>query len=286
MADSPAAVSWNVERDGILRITLQRPPANPLGLAVIEGLGAALDAAQDRDCRVLVVTSDVPGFFAAGADIKHMSTIDSASFTTYGDKLRAVLDRIAGPRWVTVAAVEGLALGGGLELAMACTLRVAGRAARFGLPEVKLGLIPGAGGTQRLPRLIGRGRALDMMLTGRQVAADEAFAMGLVDRLVDDGRVIDTALTLAGQLRQVSLPAQQAVMRAVDAAFNLPWTRARCTRRRRVSKCSTTARAVRELPRSSRSGRRSSPDPARRRPLLATAVLARAMKPATEETCT
>jgi enoyl-CoA hydratase len=123
---------------------------------------------------------------------------------------------------VTVAAFDGLALGGGLELAMACTLRVAGRGARLGLPEVKLGLIPGAGGTQRLPRLVGRGRALDITLTGRQVPAEEAYAMGLVDRLVDEGTAQAAALELARELRAVSLPAQQAVIRTVDAAFDLP----------------------------------------------------------------
>ena len=104
-----------------------------------------------------------------------------------------MLGRLADPVWVSIAAVEGLALGGGLELALACTLRVAGAQARSGLPEVKLGLIPGAGGTQRLPRLVGRGRALDIMLTGRQVAAEEAFADGLayeadqVNRLFEAG---------------------------------------------------------------------------------------------------
>jgi enoyl-CoA hydratase/carnithine racemase len=104
-----------------------------------------------------------------------------------------VLGRLADPGWISIAAVEGLALGGGLELALACTLRVAGAQARSGLPEVKLGLIPGAGGTQRLPRLVGRGRALDIMLTGRQVAAEEAFADGLayeadqVNRLFEAG---------------------------------------------------------------------------------------------------
>jgi enoyl-CoA hydratase len=149
-----------------------------------------------------------------------MVTADTAAFTAYGDRLRATLDRLAGSHRVTVAAVDGLALGGGLELAMACTLRVAGRGARLGLPEVKLGLIPGAGGTQRLPRLVGRGRALDIVLTGRQVPAEEAHAMGLVDRLVDDGTAEVAALELASELRAVSLPAQQAVIRTVDAAFD------------------------------------------------------------------
>jgi enoyl-CoA hydratase len=105
---------------------------------------------------------------------------------------------------------------------MACTLRVAGDAAKFGLPEVNLGLIPGAGGTQRLPRLVGRGRALDIMLTARQVPASEAHGIGLVDRLVESGGATAAAQSLAADLRTKSLPAQQAVIRTVDAAFDVP----------------------------------------------------------------
>ena len=99
---------------------------------------------------------------------------------------------------VSVAAIEGLALGGGLELAMACTMRVAAARARLGLPEVKLGLIPGAGGTQRLPRLVGRGRALDLMVTGRQVEADEAYWIGLVDRFAEPGETAQAACVATG----------------------------------------------------------------------------------------
>ncbi len=104
---------------------------------------------------------------------------------------------------------------------MACTLRVAGSGGKFGLPEVKLGLIPGAGGTQRLPRLVGRGRALDIMLTARQVGTDEAYRIGLVDR-VTDGDVVEAALAFADELVGPSLPAQLSVVRTVDAAFDLP----------------------------------------------------------------
>jgi enoyl-CoA hydratase len=198
------------------------PPANALSVPLLDGLHAAIDAALAAgDVRVMVVTSALDGFFAAGADIKHLATIDAASFAAYGGQMRAVNDRIAAAPWISVAAVDGLALGGGLELAMACTLRVSGPKARYGLPEVKLGLIPGAGGTQRLPRLVGRGRALDIMLTGRQVPAAEALAIGLVDRLTD-GDVTSEALALAGELASASLPAQRAVIRAVDAAFDLP----------------------------------------------------------------
>lgn len=217
------AVVWDVVKDGVMVLTLQRPRANALGMPIIEGLAAALDEADRRgDVKVLIVASALPGFFAAGADIKHMAAVDSLSFTAYGDALRGVLDRLAAPDRIVVAAVDGLALGGGLELAMACTLRVGGATARFGLPEVRLGLIPGAGGTQRLPRLVGRGRALDIMLTARQVPADEALAIGLIDRLVPEGAVLEAAIALAEELLEMSLPAQRAVIRTVDAAFELP----------------------------------------------------------------
>ncbi|MGH3432532.1 MAG: enoyl-CoA hydratase/isomerase family protein [Thermocrispum sp.] len=216
----PGAVTWHSDDPNVLVLTLRRPPANALGRPIIHGLGAALDAAGQA--KVLVIRSELDRFFAAGADIKEMSAIEADAFTAYGDALRAVLDRLAGADLLSIAAVDGMALGGGLEVAMACTLRVAGRDAQFGLPEVKLGLIPGAGGTQRLPRLVGRGRALDLMLTGRAIGAEEAHAIGLVDRLVDAGQATKAALELAGELAALSLPAQQAVVRSVDAAFDRP----------------------------------------------------------------
>jgi enoyl-CoA hydratase/carnithine racemase len=215
-------VTWHTESAGITVVSLARPPANALGVPILDGMHAAIEAAERAgDVKVMIVSSALDGFFAAGADIKHMGTIDAQSFMAYGDSMRAVNDRLAAAPWISVAAVEGLALGGGLELALACTLRVAGHRAKFGLPEVKLGLIPGAGGTQRLPQLVGRGRALDIMLTARQVPADEALAIGLVDRLAD-GDALKAALELARELVSSSLPAQLAVVRSVDAAFDLP----------------------------------------------------------------
>lgn len=215
------AVSWS--SDGpVLHIVLNKPPANALGPAITEGLHAALDHADATAPKVLIVSSELPGFFAAGADIKHMTSVDAASFKAYGDTLRSGLDRLAAHPALSVAAIDGLALGGGLELAMACTMRVAGADSKLGLPEVKLGLIPGAGGTQRLPRLVGRGAALDIMLTGRQLDAAEALRIGLIDRLTPAGEAVRVAGELAAELCAASLPAQQAVVRTVGAAFDLP----------------------------------------------------------------
>jgi enoyl-CoA hydratase len=215
------AVTWSADGP-ILHIVLNRPPANALGPPIIEGLHAALDAADKLRPKVLLVSSGLDGFFAAGADIKHMTAIDAASFRSYGDSLRSGVGRLADHAAVSVAAIEGLALGGGLELAMACTLRVAGSTSKLGLPEVKLGLIPGAGGTQRLPRLVGRGPALDLMLTGRQIDATEALRVGLIDRLAEPGAALSAARALAEELCAASAPAQQAVVRTIDAAGELP----------------------------------------------------------------
>src|SRR5690348_13165400 len=222
MSPPKDVVTWQPAAPGIWRVTMASPPANALSGPLLDGLHAALDAAEAAgNVKVIVVASALDRFFAAGADIKHMASIDAASFTAYGDRMRAVNDRLAAVPFLSVAAVDGLALGGGLELAMAATMRVSGPRARYGLPEVKLGLIPGAGGTQRLPRLVGRGRALDIMLTARQVPAAEAPAIGLVDRLTE-GDVTEAALALAGELTGPSLIAQRAVSEAVDAASDLP----------------------------------------------------------------
>lgn len=220
--DSPV-VTWEQVDDATLVIRLERPPANALGLPLIQGLERAMDHADGlTGLKAVVVSSRVPGIFVAGADIKHMLAGDADAFSAYGAALRPQVSRFASTDRITVAAVEGLALGGGCELAMACTLRVAGGRARFGLPEVKLGLIPGAGGTQRLPHLVGRGRALDIMLSGRNVPATEAHTIGLVDRLCDDGDAERVAIELARELGSRSQPAVHAVMRCVDAAFDEP----------------------------------------------------------------
>lgn len=201
---------------------LKRPPANALGMPIVSGLDQALDAFEASDARVLVIVSALDGFFAAGADIKLMANAEPEAFAEYGRRLRGPLNRLAHSDRPSIAAVEGLALGGGLELAMACTLRVGARGARLGLPESQIGLIPGAGGTQRLPRLVGRGRALDIMLTARQLDAEEAYAIGLLDRLVDAGDAEREALALADTLCARSPAALADIMRCVDDAQTLP----------------------------------------------------------------
>lgn len=204
-------------------ITLDHPPANPLGDAVLAGLDAALAAAAAAEAKVVVVASAVEGFFAAGADIKQMVDLDARAFQAYHHAMRATFATLAGGPFLSVAAIDGVAFGGGLELALACTLRVATPRSRLGLPESKLGLLPAAGGTQRLPRVVGRGRAMDLILTGRTLRGEEAHAIGLVDRLAPDGEAAGSARALAGELAALSLPALHAIQRCVDAALDRPF---------------------------------------------------------------
>jgi enoyl-CoA hydratase len=211
-----------LERRGeVAHLALDRPPANALGRPLVQALEAALDTIDGWDSSALVISSAVPGFYAAGADIKLIATLDPAGFERYRDALRSPLERLAGWGRPSIAAIDGLALGGGLELAMACTLRFATPASRLGLPEVKLGLIPGAGGTQRLPRLVGSGRALELMLTGREIDGREAAAIGLVD-VICDGDALERSLEFAAGLARWPSATLEAIITCVDAALAAP----------------------------------------------------------------
>ncbi len=222
-SDAPAldAVVRTTIEDRVLTIVLDRPPANALGAPIVDGLTAAVEHLGSDEVRAVLVRSAVPGFFAAGADIKQMGTLDGPSFAAYRDALRAPLEAIAASGVPSVAAIDGLALGGGLELAMACTMRFASPGSKLGLPEVKLGLIPGAGGTQRLTRVAGRSVALDLMLTGRDIDGTEAHRLGIVDRLVD-GDVVAEARAFATKLARSSAPAVASIIACVDAAAGDP----------------------------------------------------------------
>lgn len=222
MTGSFSCVEVAAAKDGVFVVRMQNRPVNAMTPALLDGLNDALDHVMKQDARVVVVASGVDGFFAAGADIKTMVDVDHAGFVEYGRAVRSTVERLATLDRPTIAAIEGSALGGGLELALACNLRVAGRAVRLGLPEAKIGLIPSAGATQRLPRVVGRGRALDLMLTARAVKAGEAFGMGLVDRLADTGEAEAEAVLLAGQMAGLSIPALMSEIRLVDASFDLP----------------------------------------------------------------
>ena len=208
-------VSFTIE-DGVGLLTLDSPPANALSTAMIDGLNAACESFDTGDVGCVVFTSALERFFAAGADLKLLVTLDATGFASYLTQLRGVLDRIAAAEWLSIAAIDGLSLGGGLELSMACTFRVVSPRAQLGVPEVKLGLLPGAGGTQRLPWLIGRAAALDMLTTGDPVDGEQAFKLGLADRCVETP--LAEAQTWARELAAGPRAALVAIVRCVDAA--------------------------------------------------------------------
>ncbi len=206
--------------EAVALVTIERPDAlNALSFDLLDELADALDA-FDRDpaCRAIVVTGSGTRAFAAGADIKELARQTPVSLVV--EDRFAVWERIAAVRTPVIAAVRGFALGGGCELALSCDLIVAGDDARFGQPEINLGVMPGAGGTQRLTRAIGRARAMDLVLTGRTITAVEAGSMGLVSRVVPAEDTLAEALelgrTIAGQAPIAVLAAKEAVRLAEE----------------------------------------------------------------------
>jgi len=178
---------------GIGTIRIDRPPMNALNIEVQEGLrAAAAEASERRDVSAVIVYGGEK-VFAAGADIKEMAAMSYTDMVERSGALQSAFTAVARIPKPTVAAVTGYALGGGCELALACDFRVAGDNARLGQPEILLGLIPGAGGTQRLARLVGPARAKELIFSGRFVAADEALRIGLVDEVVDAADVLAAA---------------------------------------------------------------------------------------------
>ena len=209
--------------DRILTLTINRPEAlNALNRNVIDALSAALEAAQDSpEVRVIVLTGAGEKAFVAGADIKEFADFDQAQ----GEDLarrgqRDLFDRVEQSRKPVVAAVNGFALGGGLELAMAAHVRVASTNARMGLPEVSLGVIPGYGGTQRLAQIVGKGKALEMVLTAGMIDAEAALACGLVNQVVDQEILLETAQAMAGKIGKNAPTALAAALDSVLAGYS------------------------------------------------------------------
>jgi enoyl-CoA hydratase len=200
--------------DGVHLVRLNRPPLNPLSiglLAELQEIAAALGA--DASVKAVVVTGGEKAF-AAGADISEFSA-DGAP-ARVNAAFRGALDALTAIPRPVLAAVNGFALGGGLEVALACDLRVAGDTARLGLPEILLGVIPGGGGTQRLARLVGPAKAKEIIWSGRQVRAEEALALGLVDQVVPAAEVLDATLEWAATFASGAVAAMGAAKRAID----------------------------------------------------------------------
>jgi enoyl-CoA hydratase len=202
-------------------ITLDRPPVNALSNELVEAIGEALQRAAHDAIRAVVVTG--APHFAAGADIKqfHAAFAEGRSHEL-GNTLSAVVSRLEALPKPTIAAVRGFALGGGLELAMGCDFRFLADDARVGQPEINLGIIPGAGGTQRLPRLVGLPRAREMVLSGRQVGAAEALEIGLADRCVPADELLDEAIEAAEEWATGPTAAYGAAKRALHGGLGLP----------------------------------------------------------------
>ncbi len=208
-------------RDRVAIAWIDNPPANSLSPEVVRALQRVWDAVTGADrIRALIVASANPMLFCAGADIKAFTRMDEAGGRALLEQMHALLRAMETSSVVTIAAVNGAALGGGNELAMACDFRLAAQSASFGQPEISLGIIPGFGGTQRLAALIGEGKALELNLTGDQVDAAEAHAIGLVNRVVADHELFDTALAWARKLAEQA-PGAVGQIKRVSGASDL-----------------------------------------------------------------
>ncbi len=200
-AEQPAeVVKLETREDGVSIAWLANAPMNSLSPQVVQDLQKVWEHVKGSGAQVLIIASSNPMLYCAGADIKAFTTMDEASGAELINGAHALFREFGSDGIVTIAAVNGLAFGGGCELAMACDVRIAARSAIFGQPEIKLGIIPGFGGTQRLPRLVGTNKALEMNLIGDPILADEAYELGLINRLVEDHELLDAALMWARRL--------------------------------------------------------------------------------------
>jgi enoyl-CoA hydratase/carnithine racemase len=205
---------------GVVLVTLDRPPMNALSQAMLAALAEVAEhLTDDASVKAVVVTGNEKAF-AAGADVAEFG--DAAVAERIAAGFRRAFDAVAGIPRPVIAAISGYALGGGLELACACDLRVAAESSRLGQPEILLGIIPGAGGTQRLTRLVGPARAKEMVWSGRQVRAEEALVIGLVDRVVPDHEVVDAALHMAGLYAKGAVVAMGLAKDAIDRGLDGP----------------------------------------------------------------
>jgi enoyl-CoA hydratase len=219
----------SIDRQGAVAIvTINRPKVlNALNAATLDDLGRAmLELQRDDDVRVVILTGAGDKSFVAGADINELAVQTPTSGRTHALTGQRVFDLIETLGKPVIAAINGYALGGGCELAMACTLRIAADTAKLGQPEVALGLLPGYAGTQRLPRLVGRGRAMEMILTGAQISADEAQRIGLVNKVVPAADLISETRKLADRLALSAPVAMRYIIDAINRGSEMAFTEA------------------------------------------------------------
>jgi enoyl-CoA hydratase/carnithine racemase len=219
----PEFISVEVEQ-GVATILLQRPPMNALCLQMQREIKEAAEGIADRSDVGAVILYGGPKVFAAGADIKEMSGMQFQDMLRASVGLQDAFTAVARIPQPTIAAITGYALGGGCELALCCDMRIAADDAKLGQPEILLGIIPGAGGTQRLPRLVGVSRAKELVFTGRHVAADEALAIGLVNSVVPADEVYASARALAERLAKGPALALRAAKEAIDRGMDTDLT--------------------------------------------------------------
>jgi enoyl-CoA hydratase len=222
MMNNQQDVIVSVINSHILQIKLNRPQAlNALNADLMKNLHEIfIKAKEDKAIKALLITGEGKAF-CAGADINHLARLNGQTgveFAQYGQMVFRTLEQLGKP---SLAAINGFALGGGCELAMSATLRIAAQTAIFGQPEVKLGVIPGFGGTQRLSRLVGKGRALDLCLTGRTIKADDALNWGLVTEVVESEKLIERATEILSNLVKLAPIALKSTMAAIDRGYDL-----------------------------------------------------------------
>jgi len=212
------------KKNSIAYVTVNRPKVlNALNMATMEELRAAFhDIKNDASIRVVIFTGAGEKAFIAGADIGELAKHDAVSGKEYTHRGQSVLNLIENLGKPVIACVNGFALGGGCEIAMACTMRIASENAKFGQPEVKLGIIPGYGGTQRLPRLVGKGIAMQLVLTGEMITAQEAHRIGLVNEVVASAELIPRAEAIAQKIIANAPLSVQYAMEAVNKGLEMP----------------------------------------------------------------
>ena len=211
-------------RDGVALVTVNRPEKlNPLNAETVEALGACFaDLAADAQVKAVILTGAGEKAFVAGADINFLTDLTPLGGRDWGRRGQAVFQEIENLEKPVIAAINGYALGGGLELAMACHLRVAAEHARLGQPEVKLGIVPGYGGTQRLARIVGKGRALEMLLTGEPIDAREAHRIGLVNHVTPAADLLAKCFEITGKILKNGPAAAALILQAVQRGCEMP----------------------------------------------------------------
>ncbi|KAG5248890.1 methylglutaconyl-CoA hydratase [Salix suchowensis] len=208
---------------GIVEVNLDRPAAkNSIGKEMLRGLRNAFETIEsDESAQVVLICSSVPKVFCAGADLKERKTMTPSEVQNFVNSLRSTFSFIEALRVPTVAVIEGVALGGGLEMALSCDLRICGEDAVLGLPETGLAIIPGAGGTQRLPRLVGKSRAKELIFTGRKIGGREAMPMGLANYSVPAGEAHSKALEIAREIIQKGPIAIRMAKKAINEGLEI-----------------------------------------------------------------